>query len=106
MRWATLPLLLITPLGLFAQGRIAFIKFFGYQGIDCKPFAKPCPSAKAMRFDRRRSLLSSIHGAAHHRAKRNRHKRRLLLGRGNSTIFIGLPTLPAIPFRTIQPRKA
>jgi hypothetical protein len=92
MRWATLPLLLITPLGLFAQGRIAFIKFFGYQGIDLQAIRQALPfrEGDALRpeeiADKARSTVQRITGRS-----ATDINAVCCVGRGNSTIFIGLP---------------
>jgi hypothetical protein len=99
MRWGTLPLLLLTTSGLFAEDRIAFIKFFGYQGIDVQAVRQALPfhEGDALRpeiKDETRSTVQRITG-------RSATDVDIVCcaGKGDSTVFIGLPGASSHPIQ-------
>ena len=67
MRWSTLPILLVIPTALCAHDRIAYIEFFGYQGIDVRAVRQALPfrEGEALRpeiEDQARSAVKRVTG--------------------------------------------
>ena len=99
MRWGTLPLLLMTTSGLFAEDRIAFVKFFGYQGIDVQAVRQALPfhEGDALRpeiAEEARSTVQRITGRSATGVNTV-----CCVGKGDSTIFIGLPGASSHPLQ-------